>query len=161
MSHTYYKNHVHVVFHTGRRTIKPKDLERLHAYIGGLAKQFKVQKPIVGGTADHIHMLGEFPLDKAPSQIVGAIKAVSSRWIKGLHSEYGRFSWQQGFGYFSVSSSERHKVVDYIKNQAEHHKNETAAQEYARLIRLHYGASGDEAAITCPPRAVRAANFEP
>lgn len=141
MGHTYYQNHVHIVFHTGRRTIKKTDLERLHAYIATVTKMYRVQNPLVGGIDDHIHLLGNFPLDRAPSAIVSAVKANSSRWLKGINRYYADFAWQQGYGYFSVSASIRYKVVHYIMNQARHHEKETAEQEYARLIRLHETAS--------------------
>ena len=141
MGHTYYQNHAHIVFHTGGRTIRKVDFARLYAYMATVAKLYKVQNPLFGGTDDHIHFLGNFPLDKAPSAIVGAIKANSSRWLKGINRHYADFAWQQGFGYFSVSASMRCKVVHYIQHQAEHHAKESAAQEYARLVRMHELAS--------------------
>ena len=141
MSHTYYQNHAHVVFHTNRRTIRNADLSRLHAYIATVARLCKVENALVGGIEDHIHFLGNFPLSVAPSEIVAAIKANSSRWIKGINRCYADFSWQQGYGYFSVSASMRHKVVHYIRNQAQRHATVSAQEEFDKLKRWHETAS--------------------
>ena len=143
MGHTYYQNHVHIVFHTGRRTIRPCDLKRVHAYLAALARENKIQCPVVGGVEDHIHLLGNFPLDKAPADIVRTLKAVASRWLKTTNRCYSGFSWQQGYGYFSVSASIRKDVVHYIANQARHHARETAEQEFERLKRFHETASNE------------------
>ena len=137
MSHTYHLNLAHVVFHAGRRLIRKCDLVRLHAYIASLARDYRVQLPVVGGVNDHIHLLGNFPMDKSPSAIVGAIKANSSRWLKTINGHYSDFAWQEGYGYFSVSASIRADVVRYIQNQPNHHSRETASEEFDRMIRIH------------------------
>jgi len=46
------------------------------------------------------------------------------------------FGWQDGYGAFSVSKSNVPAVVDYIKNQREHHKKESFEEEYERLMKL-------------------------
>ena len=145
MGHTYSINNAHVVYHTGRRIIRESELERLHAYIATLARDYRVRQVLVGGTADHIHLLGDFPMDKAPADVICAIKANSSRWLRGLHSCYADFSWQQGYGYFAVSASIRPDVVRYIENQAVHHLKESAAREYERMKHLHEIAAYGEA----------------
>jgi putative transposase len=48
-----------------------------------------------------------------------------------------RFAWQEGFGAFSVSQSNRKTVLNYIATQAEHHKNLTFADEFITLLRKH------------------------
>jgi Transposase IS200 like len=47
------------------------------------------------------------------------LKANSSRWLRkhGLD-----FSWQEGYGAFSVSSSNLDVVKQYIERQGEHHR---------------------------------------
>ena len=145
MSHAYYINNAHVVFHTGRRIIRDSELERLHAFIAALARECKVRQVLVGGVADHIHLLGDFPMDKAPADVICTLKANSSRWLKGVHSYYSDFSWQQGYGYFAVSASIRPDVVRYINNQAIHHLKESAPAEFERMKRLHEIAAYGEA----------------
>lgn len=143
MGHSYHIILAHVVFHTGRRTIRESDLARLHAYIATLARDYRIHSPVVGGVTDHIHFIGNFPVDKAPSALVGAIKANSSRWLKGVNRYYADFAWQEGYGYFSVSASIRTDVVRYIQNQEAHHARESAAREFERMVRIHKTAAGE------------------
>ena len=61
------------------------------------------------------------------------IKAVSSRWV---HEEMSvaDFAWQEGYGAFTVSASQRAKVCDFIARQEEHHKTRTFQEEYVELL---------------------------
>ncbi len=53
------------------------------------------------------------------------------------------FSWQRGYGAFSVSPSQLDAVLRYIKEQPEHHRNRTFQEEYRDLLRNH-GVDFDE-----------------
>ena len=44
-------------------------------------------------------------------------------------------SWQDGYGAFTYSQKEKDHVIDYIKNQKEHHKKESYFDEYRRLLK--------------------------
>ena len=137
MAHTYHQNFGHLVFHIGACPIRKDDLPRLHAYIAGVALNHKIEKPVVGGTGNHVHLLGNFPVTLPVSELVAKIKASSSHWIKGVHSQYYSFAWQQGYSYFSVSYSQHSKVAHYITHQEEHHAHMSAEEEYARLLAKH------------------------
>ena len=145
MANTYVQNNVHIVFH-----VKPKctplladDLDRIHKYMGGIVKGLGGVLIEIGGMTDHIHLLTSLPKTMALSDFVRTIKAESSRWIKGLSPYYGQFFWQEGYGAFSVSASVVPKVVNYIRNQAEHHKVKTFMDEYKSFLDA-YGIDYDE-----------------
>jgi hypothetical protein len=53
------------------------------------------------------------------------------------------FSWQEGHGAFSVSSSQIPVVKRYIQNQEEHHRKRNFEQEFVALLR-NYGIEYDE-----------------
>jgi REP element-mobilizing transposase RayT len=60
------------------------------------------------------------------------LKANSSKWM----NESGhRFSWQDGYAAFSVSTSNIPAVREYIQNQAEHHKKRDFRQELVALLK--------------------------
>lgn len=42
--------------------------------------------------------------------------------------------WQDGYGAFTYSIRKKDMIVDYIKNQKEHHRHETFRDEYKRLL---------------------------
>jgi hypothetical protein len=46
----------------------------------------------------------------------------------------GKFSWQTGYGAFSVSESNVGAVADYIREQEEHHRVKTFHEEFREFI---------------------------
>lgn len=68
------------------------------------------------------------------SRAVALVKSNTSKWI----GEQGiRFSWQQGYGAFSVSSSKISSVIRYIDKQHQHHAKMTFEQEFISLLKKH------------------------
>jgi hypothetical protein len=60
------------------------------------------------------------------------LKANSSGWIR----QHGiAFAWQEGYGAFSVSSSNKTAVREYIEHQAEHHRSRSFETEFETMIR--------------------------
>ena len=115
----------------------PEIENRIWSYIGGVARNYKLVAIQVGGVEDHIHMLVMAKPIHSPSDIAKWLKADSSKWIHTEFDNMGTFGWQDGYGVFSVSRSSVPAVVEYIKNQREHHMKETFEEEYERLMRLH------------------------
>ncbi len=136
MSHTYSQNVLHVVFSTKdrRKTISPELQPRLWAYVAGVCKKVEILVYAVGGTEDHIHLLIQVPPSLPVAKGILTIKSNSSRWA----NEQGhRFAWQQGYGAFSVSSSNVLAVVQYIRNQQAHHKKRGFEEEFVALLKKH------------------------
>ena len=67
-----------------------------------------------------------------PLQFVEVLKANSSRW---LHEHGLEFAWQEGYGAFSVSSSNKAAVTDYIEHQPEHHQKRSYEGEFEAMLR--------------------------
>jgi hypothetical protein len=63
------------------------------------------------------------------------LKATSSKWINDNKPVKGKFQWQEGYGAFSYSRSQRDKVINYIMNQEQHHRTKTFREEYLELLR--------------------------
>ena len=62
---------------------------------------------------------------------------------KGKGVADGKFSWQVGYGAFSISYWDLEKIGTYIANQVEHHVKWTWEQEYRKLLKKH-GIEFDE-----------------
>ena len=125
MANTFVKNDLHIIFHTKAKTtdVLDSDLARLHQYIGGIVKGMGSVLIEVGGMCDHVHLLCSLPKTMALADFVRTVKTESSRWIKTINPHYyGAFAWQEGYAAYSVSSSVLPKVIQYIRNQQEHHK---------------------------------------
>jgi putative transposase len=58
---------------------------------------------IINGTADHVHLLVRIRPAHSAAEIARVIKANSSKWVRAKWSS--EFTWQTGYGVFSVSES--------------------------------------------------------
>ena len=143
MSHSHICCLVHVVFATAeRRQTVPPDLQgKLHAYIGGIARENGIPALAIGGTADHIHLLLSLPRTISVAKAVQVLKSVSSKWLHETQQGMRNFAWQEGYGAFSIGISQREKTVRYIETQAEHHKRSSFADEMNKFLRAH-GVAG-------------------
>ena len=136
MSHTFTKNHQHIVFSTAerRKNIEKSFQPKLWAYMAGICRNHSIFVRAIGGMEDHVHLLVEIPPTMAVAKAVGTIKSNSSGWI----NESGRkFSWQKGYAAFSVSASNVRTVENYINNQEKHHKKISYEDELLALLRKH------------------------
>lgn len=71
------------------------------------------------------------------ADIVEEVKKASSKWMKDEGGCQG-FSWQAGYGAFSVSESQVETVVDYIRNQEDHHRKVAFQDEYRKFLEKHH-----------------------
>jgi REP element-mobilizing transposase RayT len=107
-------------------------LGSLLRYFNGIGAKTRVPVIAAGGTCNHIHLLVALPSDVTLAKAIQTFKANSSRWL-GEHDI--SFAWQEGYGAFSVSSSNLAMVRKYIEHQAEHHARRSFEDEYLTLLR--------------------------
>jgi len=126
---------VHLVFSTKGRRPLLLDGERgqLHAYITGVLKNHDSPLIEINSVRDHIHILFAQSKNHAPAKIIEQVKTSSSTWIKTIDSSYHDFAWQGGYGEFSVSPLNVGAVREYIRHQAEHHRQEDFQTEFRRF----------------------------
>ena len=145
MAHTFTRLLTHVVFSTAERRPLLSDAIRpdAHAYIGGILKNMHADPIAIGGTPDHVHLLMRLPSDLALADCLRVVKTNSSRWLKERWPEKRLFSWQAGYGAFTVSESNRGTVIQYIQNQEHHHQRISFQGEFLALLKKH-GVEFDE-----------------
>jgi putative transposase len=131
MSHTYAHNLVHCIFSTKGRFNLIRDPEELWRYVVGLAYAKNVHVVAAGGTANHLHLLILLPQTMTLSKAMQELKANTSRWLRETST---KFQWQEGYGAFSVSQSQRGAVTEYIANQAEHHRTRSFEDEFQAML---------------------------
>jgi len=101
-------------------------------YFVGIGKGHGITVLSAGGTSNHAHVLIALPAMVPLAKAVQVLKANSSRWL----GEHGfEFSWQEGYGAFSVSASQAEAVRHYIERQAEHHAKHSFEDEFVSLLR--------------------------
>jgi putative transposase len=136
MAHSFSRNHVHLVFSTKdrRNTIAKEWQPRLWAYLAAIYKNHEMIAPAVGGTENHAHILLHLPPKIALAKAVLLLKASSSKW---MGEQGNNFFWQEGYGAFSISSSNLDQVTRYIQNQEAHHRTTSFEDEFRALLRKH------------------------
>ena len=69
------------------------------------------------------------------SELVNNLKTSSSKILKG--KVHHGFSWQNGYGAFSVSQSASKSVFSSIADQEIHHRRMTFQEEFRALLNKH------------------------
>jgi putative transposase len=115
----------HIIFSTKDRRPLITDFyePRLCEYIGGTIRRLGGICLELNGTEDHVHVLAKLRPDKALSDVLRELKANASGWMHDVFPELNDFSWQRGYGAFTVSQSNVVDVRRYIADQKQHHKS--------------------------------------
>src|SRR5262245_32483979 len=103
----------HFVFSTKDRRplITPEYEIRLHQYIGGIVRNNRGFSLALNGTEDHVHLLARLRPDRAVSDFLRDLKSNSSGWLHDVFPNLEDFSWQRGYGAFTVSQSQVPQVT--------------------------------------------------
>jgi len=136
---------VHLVFSTkGRRMVLSDSVrDSLHAYMGKVLQNLGCTPVLINSVEDHVHLLFNLARTVAVSKAIQDVKSSSSQWLKTQGAAFAEFSWQVGFGVFSISESDVESVREYIAGQREHHRRIAFQDEYRELMRRH-GIKFDE-----------------
>jgi REP element-mobilizing transposase RayT len=129
----------HIIFSTKGREpmIVPEIRDELHRYIGGIIKGESGVLLQIGGMPDHIHMVIKLKPIHSLSEIMRKVKGSSSKWINEQNRIAGGFAWQEGYGAFTVSESQISVVLQYVKEQQNHHRNRSFKDEFIRVLQRH------------------------
>lgn len=132
--------YIHLTFGTKNRfpLKKPEWNKRMHAYLAGIFKSYESPAIIINSVKDHVHIFFRLSKNFALAKVVEEIKKESSKWIKEIDASNSKFSWQTGYGAFSVSSSKVDTVRRYIQDQHEHHKKLSYQAEVEQFLK-EYG----------------------
>jgi REP element-mobilizing transposase RayT len=135
----------HIVFSTKDRHPLITDVHqsRLYEYIGGTISGLGGISLGINGTEDHVHVLAKLRPDKAVSDVLRDLKANASGWMHDVFPELKDFSWQRGYGAFTVSASNVAKVQNYIARQKEHHEKQSFSYEFIEFLKAN-GVEFDE-----------------
>jgi putative transposase len=133
------KVYLHVIFSTKNREPLLVDewRDELFHVLGGSANNLGCQSLIVGGVADHVHLLFRLSRTITIADAVGKMKSTSSLWVNQTRGLPASFHWQGGYGAFSVSQSNVEAVREYIRRQPEHHKKQSFQDELREWLRRY------------------------
>ena len=127
----------HIVIRTkySENVLSNEHSEELYRYIWGYIKNKKSFLYRINGMPDHIHILVGIHATIALVDFIKELKTSTNAWMKSNKDKFPEFkSWGKKYAAFTIRYQEKDIVINYIKNQQEHHKKETFKDEYRRLI---------------------------
>jgi REP element-mobilizing transposase RayT len=127
----------HLVFSTKHRepTIVPDQKKRMFSYIHQLLTHKNCHLYRINGVEDHLHILTHIHPTISISTLVKDIKLASDDFIKreGIFPNFK--GWQDGYGAFTESIKAKERLINYIKNQEDHHRKISFLDEYKQLLK--------------------------
>jgi len=115
----------------------------MHAYIATICRNQNCEAYRVGGISNHVHIACMLGRTTTVSQLIKGIKIGLSKWIKERDPLCSFFSWQSGYGAFSIGQSQLPNLIQYIDNQKEHHLGKSFKEELLEILN-RYGLAYDE-----------------
>lgn len=126
-----------------KNTMEEEDQEKLYRFIWGILKNKNCHLYRINGTVNHLHIVTHIHPMIAPALLIKDIKLASSDFIKEEKIFPDFNGWQDGYGAFTYAFSAKDNLIEYVKNQKEHHKKISFRDEYVRLLNEH-GIEFDE-----------------
>lgn len=128
-----------LVFSTKQRkkTLLKQRRKELYKDIWGILKNKKCHVYRINGVEDHLHIITHIHPAVALSSLVKDIKLGSSDYIKKQNLFDGFTGWQEGYAAFTYTIKEKRRLIDYVKNQEEHHRKITYKEELIALLKEH------------------------
>ncbi|OFY65058.1 MAG: transposase [Bacteroidetes bacterium RBG_13_43_22] len=135
----------HFVFRTkdSLPTIKQDNVNQLYAYISGIIKNKNSHLYRINGVENHLHILTDVHPSIALADFMREIKVSTSIWMKNSGSFPLFDGWAEGYGSFTCSYMYMGKLIEYVKDQQDHHSRKTFEEEYRKLL-LESGVKIDE-----------------
>ncbi len=137
MPNTYTQIYIQIVFATKGRDIKIKSevKEEIEKYICGIFNKKKQKVLAIYANPDHIHIFFSYKnLQITIPELVKTVKIETTNFINEKELCFGKFFWQEGYGAFSYSKSQKDKVVNYILSQEKHHAKKSFKQKYLEML---------------------------
>jgi REP element-mobilizing transposase RayT len=115
--HSYTKVWIHFIWssHNKEKVFSPKVREIISDYFYEYAKEKNIYMRINHVNAEHVHALIDLPTNLTIEDCIKLLKGSSSHNINSSNLLSHKFSWSRGYGAFSVSESNVHKVIEYIQ----------------------------------------------
>ncbi len=126
----------HIVFGTYNReqTLTESYHENLYRYIWGVINKRQCVLYRINGTENHIHILSDLHPTIALSDYIKEIKTASNTWMKNSGKFPNFSSWAEGYCAITYNLRDKEKIINYIKNQKEHHRKFSFTDELKQIL---------------------------
>ena len=122
---TYTQIYYHIVFSTKERApvLIPSCRTSLFRCAWGIIRRRDSRLYRINGTLDHLHILTNLHPSVSLANLVKEIKGGLSHWIKSNQLCPGFSNRQNGYGAFTHSGLDKERLIEYIRNQEDHHRS--------------------------------------
>jgi putative transposase len=127
----------HIVWATHERwPVIDHEVERLvHGVLHSKAKELRIFIHEIGMVEDHVHVVITIPPTLSIAEAVSQLKGSSSHAVNHLCARDGaRFAWQRGYGALTIDERSLRTVIEYVRDQKEHHTRETTKDVFERIV---------------------------
>jgi putative transposase len=126
MTTSYTRLYVHLIWGTFDRApvLDARRARRVHGLLDRICLARGCQAYAVGGIEDHVHALVALHPSVAVADLVRALKVGTSQFVAHRLNVPG-FSWQEGYGAYSIRDEDCETVREYIRNQPLHHAQQS------------------------------------
>jgi putative transposase len=137
----FWRVYYHLVWATKNREpfITAEIEQRVHSYLVNKAIEIGLYVYAIGGWYDHVHLVVAIPPKLAIADAVKRLKGASSFDLNYQLNLGSRFSWQRGYGVFTLGESQRSRAEEYVRNQKEHHSRQTTNYWLERVDEVDEG----------------------
>jgi len=80
---------------------------------------------VINGTSDHVHVVVAIPPKQSVAAVDKHLKGASSHYVNHVIRPGDHFSWQRGYGCLTVGEKQRSIAENYVRNQKQHHAEQT------------------------------------
>ncbi|MCH5214958.1 MAG: transposase [Muribaculaceae bacterium] len=115
-------------------TINRENEEALYRFIWKIVSDKKCKLLRIGGIENHVHIFVDIHPLISIASLIGEIKRQSSIWMRSSNLFPEFEGWGREYFVFSKSLSDKNVVIEYIKNQKNHHAAFTFEDEIKGMV---------------------------
>ena len=124
--------------------IRERNRNRIEKYITGIVNNHECKLYAIYANPDHVHFLVSRSPEMSEHRLAELVAEGTETFINANNLCDGRFRWQSTCSAFSVSKKEVDKICKYILKQPEHHKTQSYAEEFDKMIAHYLQALSDK-----------------
>ena len=136
----------HIVFRPlGNAPVIAEEHERdLYMYIYGFCNNHQCVLYRIGGMPDHIHMCVGLHPTTAVATFIHDLKIAAGNFMRSRRDLFPMFDkWESSYGASTYAEADKDRIVEYIKNQKEHHRRISTREELETILK-EFGIEYDE-----------------
>ena len=91
----------------------------------------------IGGVADHVHLFTHIHPTVSLAALIKTLKLASGAFIRSENLFPQFDGWQNNYAAFTLNAAGKDALIEYIKNQEQHHATRSFKDELQALLEHH------------------------